>query len=187
MAEKKEVKPSALKAKGSKPKKVIAKKPAIKKPVAKKPVAKAPAAKSVEEKVIKVRKPRKAKGTGSSYEIMLRKQVELDAYKRQAKIELKKQYDEKLKEGEELKAHYQKLFGENIGSAPKAGKAGAQKLGKNSRGYTLDMVQSFLDQKDAGGTIKIEGKNATTVKRMQEAYNKAAVKDAESILEILKK
>ena len=139
-------------------KKVVAKKPVAKKPAAKKPVAKVPSAKPVAEQVVKARKTRKAKVSGSSYEIMLKKQAELDAYKKQAKIELKKQYDEKLKEAHELKAHYQKLFAENIDSAPKGRSVGAGKVGRSSRGYTLDQVQSFLDQKNAGGKIKINGK-----------------------------
>jgi hypothetical protein len=183
MAKTKTAKPTA--AKSAKPKTAAANKPAVKKPDVKKPVAKIPAPKPEEEKVIKTRKPRKVKVAGSSYEIMLKKQAELDAYKKQAKIELKKQYDEKLKEGDELKAHYQKLFGESIGSAPKAQKGGAKKAGKPSRGFTLEQIESFLSQKDAGGKIKIEGKNATGVARIKAAYDKSSDKDAESILEII--
>lgn len=180
-------KTSAAKAKTTKSKKVVAKKPATKKPVAKATVVKAPAAKPIENKIVKVRKPRKVKIASSSYELMLKKQAELDAYKKQAKIELKKQYEEKLKEAEELKAHYQKLFSENIGSAPKAGKAGANKVGKVSRGYTLDQIESFLSQKDSGGKIKIEGKNATGVARIKAAFEKSSSKDAKSILEFINK
>jgi hypothetical protein len=168
--------------------KTVAKKPIAKKPVARKAAPKAKAEKPIPvSPATKVRKPRKAKVASSSYETMLKKQAELDAYKKQAKIELKKQYDEKLKEAHELKAHYHKLFAENIDSAPKGRSVATKKAGRNSRGYALDQVQSFLDQKDAGGKIKIEGKNATTVKRMQDAYNEAKSKDAESILAILNK
>jgi hypothetical protein len=180
-------KPKNAVAKKPAAKKTVAKKASAKKSVAKKPVAKVPAANPAEEQVVKVRKPRKVKGTGSSYEIMLKKQSELDAYKKQAKIELKKQYDEKLKGAEELKAHYQKLFGESIGSAPKAGKAGAKKAGKVSRGYTLEQIESFLSQVDAGGKIKIKGKNAAGVARIKAAYDKAPNKDAKSILDIINK
>lgn len=180
-------KTSAVKAKTTKAKKALAKKPAVKKPMAKATVAKALAAKPIDEKVVKVRKPRKTKAAGSSYEMMLQKQTELDALKKQAKIELKKQYEEKLKEGEELKAHYQKLFGESIGSAPKALKGKGKKVGKVSRGYTLDQIESFLSQKDAGGKIKIDGKNATGVARIKAAYDKSPGKDAHSILEFINK
>jgi len=185
MAKTKTAKPTS--AKSAKPKAAAANKSAVKKPAADKPAAKVPSPKPEEEKAVKVRKPRKVKAAGSSYEIMLKKQAELDAYKKQAKIEIKKQYDEKLKEGEELKAHYQKLFGESIGSAPKAQKGGAQKAGKPSRGFTLEQIESFLSQKDAGGKIKIEGKNATGVARIKAAYDKSSEKDAESILEIINK
>jgi hypothetical protein len=179
-------------AKTVKPKKAVAKKPAARKPatkksVVKKPSAKAPASKPIEEKVVKIRKPRKAKVLVSSYETMLRKQAELDAYKKQAKIELKKQYDEKLKEASELKVHYHKLFSENIDSAPKGRSAGVKKAASRARGYSLEQVQSFLDQKTAGGKIKIAGKNATSIKRMQKAFDQSKDKDAESVLAVLNK
>jgi len=180
-------KTSASKAKTTKAKKPVAKKPVVKKPVAKATAAKAPAAKPIEEKVVKARKARKVKIASSSYEMMLKKQAELDAYKKQAKIELKKQYEEKLKEGEDLKANFQELVGESIGSAPRTPKAKGKKVGKGSRGYTLNQIESFLSQKDSGGKIKIEGKNATGVARIKAAYDKSAGKDAKSILEIINK
>ena len=157
-----------------------------KKPV-KKPAApkKAPAVKPVVAEA-KVRKPRKPKSDlGSSFEIMLKKQAELDAYKKQAKIDLKKQYDDKLKEAEALKAQYEKLFGEKLDAPAKVQKVRAKRA--PAKGFTLSQVESYLEQLAAGGKIKIAGKNAKTVAKMKDAYDKATTKDAKSILELLNK
>jgi hypothetical protein len=51
----------------------------------------------------------------------------------------------------------------------------------------LDQVQSFIDQFNEGGKISIPGKNAITIARIKDAYNKSSAKDAESILEVLSK
>lgn len=157
-----------------------------KKPV-KKPAApkKAPVVKPVVAEA-KVRKPRKAKSDlGSSFEIMLKKQAELDAYKKQAKIDLKKKYDDKVKEAESLKAQYEKLFGEKLDAPAKVQKVKAKRA--PAKGFTLSQVESYLEQLAAGGKIKIAGKNAKTVAKMKDAYDKAATKDAKSILELLTK
>jgi hypothetical protein len=193
MAEKKVVKQNPAKDKTTKPKAVTAKQPA---PKAKAKVAKKPVPKAVKKiaavpapKPIKVRKTRKAKNAISSYENLLKKESELEAAKKLAKNELRKEYDDFLNHADSIKDKYKKLFGESIESAPrKARKVGGRKsTGKPSRGYTLDQIESYINQKDSGGKIKIEGKNATGVARIKAAYDKSPNKDAKSILEFINK
>jgi hypothetical protein len=193
MAEKKVVKPNPAKGTTSKPKAVAVKKPA---PKAKAKVAKKPAPKAVKKitaapapKPVKVRKTRKAKNAISSYENLLKKESELETAKKLAKNELRKEYDAFLNQADSIKDKYKKLFGESIESAPrKTRKVGGRKsTGKAKRGYTLEQIESFLSQKDSGGKIKIEGKNATGVARIKAAFDKSPNKDAKAILEFINK
>lgn len=176
----------------SKPKVIKAKpatvaKPKVKVVKAAKPAPKALEAKApVEVKVKKARGPnKKAKGSLAAYENLLKHEAELEKARKAAKSELKGEYDNFLKEADEIKVKYQKLFNESIGSAPKAkGKSAGAK--KTKSGYTLDQVQAYIDQFASGGKIKIPGKNATGIKRIKDAFDKAKDKDAESMLELLK-
>jgi hypothetical protein len=185
MAESKLNKPAATKAKVAKPKtaktKVAAKKPA--------PKAKAKVeVKKPEAKVVKQRRPRKVKDALSNYATLLKKQAEIEAIKRQAKAELKKHYDSKIREADAIRAQYKELFGEAMDSTPRIARKGKVRKGAvKARGYTLSQVQSYLDQRDSGKAIKVEGKNATGIKRIKEAYEKADPKDAKTILAILSK
>jgi hypothetical protein len=79
------------------------------------------------------------------------------------------------------------LFNENIDSAPKGRHVGVKKASSKLRGYTNDQIQSFLDKKDAGSKIKIEGKNETSIKRIQKAFDQSRDKDAKSVLAELNK
>ena len=146
----------------------------------KKTVAKAPVAETKEKKTRAYN--RKPKG---SFADLLKKQVELEKAKNGAKVDLKRQYENLLKESEQIRAHYKKLFNESIESAPKVRGAGAKKA--PSRGYTLEQVKLFIEQTENGGTIKIPGKNSTGIKRINAAYVKAKNKDAESVLALLNK
>lgn len=153
------------------------------KPAAKVPVAKAPI---VGEKARKVRSyTRKPKGSLAAFENLLKHEAELEKARKAAKAELKGEYDKFLKEADEVKAKYQKLFNESISSAPKAKKPTvARKNGKRS--FSLGQVQSFIDQTAKGVKIKIPGKNAIGIKKIKDAYDRATDKDAESVLELLK-
>jgi hypothetical protein len=198
MAEKKVAESSRNKAKVAKPKKATAKKPIFKakpkaasgkttstaKPKAGKKVSPVPAVRTV--KVTRARKPKSAL---SSYANLLKKESKLEAARKYAKNELRKEYDDSLKKADSVKGKYKELFHESIESAPrKARKAGGGKsTGKAKRGYTLDQIDSFLSQVDAGGKIKIDGKNATGVARIKAAYDKSPSKDAKSILVFLTK
>ena len=171
MAEKK-----VVKAKPASKAKVAKAKPAAKpkakatpKPEPKTPVVKAP----VEVEVKKARGPnKKAKGSLAAYENLLKHEAELEKARKAAKSELKGEYDNFLKQADEIKAKYQKLFNEGIGSAPKPkGKSAGAK--KTKSGYTLDQVQAYIDQFTGGGKIKIPGKNATGIKRIKDAFDKA--------------
>ena len=121
-----------------------------------------------------------------AYENLLKHEAGLEKARKAAKAELKSEYDGFIKQADEIKVKYQKLFNENIGSAPKAkGKTtGAKKNGWKT--FTLDQVQTFIDQTNNGEKIKIPGKNAIGVKKIQAAYDKAKNKDAETVLELLK-
>jgi hypothetical protein len=174
-------------------KKGFAAKPVVKAKVAKaaiktKTTVKTSQAKSpVEVKVKKVRGPnKKAKGSLAAYENLLKHESELEKARKAAKAELKSEFDGFLRQADEIKAKYQKIFNESISSAPK-GKAKATGAKKSSKGgYTLDQVQAYIDQSASGGKIKIPGKNATGIARIKAAYDKAKDKDAESVLELLK-
>jgi hypothetical protein len=198
MAEKKVAESSTAKGKVAKPKKVIAKKPVVKakpkdvnkklsskaKPKAAKKVAPAP-----EAKTFKVTRARKAKSALSSYANLLKKENELEAARKLAKNELRKEYDGFLKKADSVKGKYKELFHEPIESAPgKNRKVGGRKsTGKAKRGYSLEQIKSFLSQKDNGGKIKIEGKNATGLARIKAAYDESPSKDAKSILDFINK
>jgi hypothetical protein len=182
-------KPKTIKA-ASTVKKGFAAKPAVKAKVVKtapkaKVAVKTPEAKSpIEVKVKKARGPnKKAKGSLAAYEHLLKQESELEKARKAAKAELKSEHDGFLKQAEEIKVKYQKLFNENIGSAPKGKVTGAK---KTKTGYTIDQVQAYIDQSAEGKEIKIPGKNVTGVKRIKEAFEKAKNKDAESVLELLK-
>jgi hypothetical protein len=137
-------------------------------------------------KVEEVKKPRKTRKAKSSFDELLKKQSELNVIKKAAKIELKKDYDAKMKEADDIKNQYKDLFDEDIKSAPSKSNGAKQGSAKNKK-LTLDQVQSFIDQFNEGGKITITGKNAITVARIKEAYDKSLAKDAESVLQVLNK
>jgi hypothetical protein len=146
---------------------------------AKKPEVKAP----VILKVKKARGPnKKAKG---SFAELIKIQNQYEEAKRGAKSELRKEYDNLIKDSEKIKAQYKELFGEVIEGAPKAkGKtAAANRSGKKA--FTLDQVQSYIDQTAQGKKVKIPGKNAVGVEKIKTAYDRAKEKDAESVLALL--
>jgi hypothetical protein len=177
MAVKKVAKPNLIKAK-------------TKASIVKKPVSKAKTkeeAISAEPKPVKVRKTRKSKDSLSSYANLLKKQKELVEAKKLAQTELRQKFDEYMKESDKVKEQYKKLFGETIESAPKGRKVAAKKATGRARGFSLDQIESFLNQVDNGGKIKIEGKNATGIARIKAAYEKSPDKGAESILAFLNK
>jgi hypothetical protein len=179
-------KPKVVKAKpAAKPKTKVVKAAPKAKVAEKSPDVKAP----VPAKVRKTRGAnKKAKGSLVAYENLLKHEAELEKARKAAKSELKSEYDGFLKQADEIKAKYQKLFGESIGSIPKTkGKkkiSGAKKNGWKT--FTLDQVQSFIDQTNEGKPVKIAGKNSIGVAKIRAAYDKAKVKDAESVLELLK-
>jgi hypothetical protein len=198
MAEKKVTESSMAKVKVAKAKKVTAKKPIFKskpkvasgkttstaKPKAGKKVSPVPTVKTV-----KVTRARRTKSALSSYANLLKKESELEAARKHAKNELRKEYDGFLKKADSVKGKYKELFHEPIESAPrKARKAGGGKsTGKAKRGYTLEQIESFLSQVDAGGKIKVDGKNATGVARIKAAFDKSTSKDAKAILDFINK
>jgi hypothetical protein len=141
----------------------------------------------------KGRKPRKV--NVGSFSELLKKQAEIEAIKKRAKTELKELYEDKLKEADAIKKQYSELFREQIESAPAkrgrkvAAKVSGEKPKAKSRGFTVEQVGSFIQQKESGldvAKIKIAGKNITGVKRIDAAYEKANEKDAKSVLQLLK-
>ena len=150
------------------------------KAVAKKTVAGAPVA----VKVKKVRGPNRVKARGSFAELQ-KIQAQYEEAKKDVRADLKKQYEKLTKEADALKAQYKGLFNENIESAPKS--RGAGKTQKSAgKGFTLDQIQTFIDQTSEGKTVKIPGKNAISIAKIKAAYDKSKNKDAESVHELLK-
>jgi hypothetical protein len=151
------------------------------------PKAIKPEVKAVAKAVVrKARSPQKAKG---SFADLIKKQAELEEVKKEAKAELKKQYDSLLKEAESIKGQYKGLFDESIESAPKPRGGRARKAGGRVPGvvpFTLEEVKSFVGQKEAGmDKIKIQHRRPKSVARMEDAYRRS--EDAEEILRILNK
>jgi histone H1/5 len=187
-----------VKAKPAPKAKVVTAKPASKPKVAAKPKAKAPSKpapkvqtkKPVAKAPVAIKKAKKTraytKKPKGTFADLIKKQAELEEIKKGAKADLKKQYENHLKEAEKVKVQYKELFAENL-DAPS--KARAKATGKKKNGwktFTLDQVQSFIDQTTEGKPVKIPGKNAIGVKKIQAAYDKAKNKDAESVLALLK-
>jgi hypothetical protein len=195
MAIKRQAKPSAARAKA--PKSIKAKpasKPAAKKAKPLPGPTEAPKA----EKPVKAYKPRQAKGGLSSFADLLKKQSELETIKKQAKAELRKAYEDKVKEADGIKKQYSELFSESLETLPKARKArrASPKVPKAKpakRGaiapYTAAEISAFIEQKDEGidvKKIKIAGRRVKSVQKIDQAYDKADTKDAESILDLLR-
>lgn len=152
-----------VKAKPAPKPKVVKTKPAAKPKtkVAPKLASTAPEAKApVKAKVRKARGPnKKSKGSLVAYENLLKHEAELEKARKAAKLELKSEFDGFLKQADEIKVKYQKLFNENIGSAPK-GKAKSTGAKKNGwKTFTLDQVQTLL-------TKPIMGKRSRFQERM---------------------
>ena len=172
----------AVKAKVAKAKVVKAKraKTVAAKPVAKKPIAKAPLA---EKKVRKTRGPNKAKGTFTD---LLKIQSQLENAKKGAKADLKKQYESLIKESEKIKAQYKNLFSENIESAPKVRATVGEKAVKKVAGgkpFSLKEIQDFVEQKKEGIPIKLAGRRAKSVEKIEVAFKKT--EEPDEILKIL--
>jgi hypothetical protein len=166
-------------------------------------VAKPKEEKKISERTIVARKtrgPRKARAV-KGFDELLKKQAELESVTKKAKSELRKEYDKTLQHAESLKDQYKSLFREAIDIvSPKASRA--TKVAKATRGggprvrrtgavapITEAEVESFIEQKEQGlsiDNIKIPGRRIKSVKRIDDAYNKADVKDANSIREMLK-
>jgi len=190
---KKETKPNSKKSRSAaKPKQttgaVSAAKPAVKagtkagKASPEKPMAIAPQAKDKQSRAY----TRKAKG---SFAELIKKQAELEEIKKGAKADLKKQYDDLLKDAAKVGDQYKLLFGDSIASAPKAkAAAGAKKAaGKlpGAQAFSRKEVDDFIDQKKAGAEVKIDGRRLKSIARMEAAYNES--QDADEILRILNK
>jgi hypothetical protein len=152
------------------------------------------------EKSAKAYQPRKAASGLASYADLLKKQAELETIKKQAKAELRKAYEDKVKEAEDIKKQYAELFAESIGAQPKAAKARpagakprAAKRGAAKRGaiapYTAVEIGSFIEQKEEGvdlPKIKIAGRRIKSIKKIDEAYEKSEAKDVDSVLKLLR-
>jgi hypothetical protein len=146
------------------------------------------------EKPAKVYKPRKAASGLSSYADLLKKQSELETIKKQAKAELRKAYEDKVKEADGIKKQYSSLFDESIDSLPKIKKArqvgvkrGAAKKGAAAP-YTAAEIDSFIEQKEQGidaQKIKLSGRRIKSIRKIDEAYERSDAKDADSLLELL--
>jgi hypothetical protein len=131
----------------------------------------------------KARKPRaySRKGKGSFAEL-LKKQAELEEIKKGAKADLRKQYEDLIKESEKINDQYRELFNEAIGPAPKARtlkikKTPAQKI------ITKKEVEDFIDQKASGITSKNKGRKPKSLARMEVAFKET--QDADGMLKIL--
>lgn len=157
-----------------------------------KPQKPAPTAQASEAEPTEIKTRKSRKNGIASYAELLKKQAEFESIKKKAKGELRKQYDAKIAEADEIKKRYSDLFGEPIDSAPrkeKGKKTAAPARKTRPRGFSLEQIESFIEQKDSGidlGKIKIAGKNITGVKKIDAAYEKAEDKDAKAILELLK-
>jgi hypothetical protein len=183
-------------------------KPAIKARAGRKLTAKIAKSKKEEKKewlekpiaVRKTRGPQKARAL-KGFDELLKKQAELEAVTKKAKSELRKEYEKTLQHAESLKDQYKNLFYEAIDTvSPKATRA--NKVTKATRGVgkrirttgavapiTEAEVESFIEQKEQGlstDRIKISGRRIKSVKRIDDAYNKADTKDAKSIRELLR-
>lgn len=198
------IKKSESKSKAANAPKVPAKsKPAVKSKVAAKKTSAVKAIKPAaspsekvptDEKPAKaVRKTQKAK-VSSSYSELLKQQTKLDEIKKNIKADIFKAYEEKAKEMAELAKEYHSLFQEDITKAKKAPKGiKADRKGKGSKGagkskFSHAQIESFIEQKTQGidvSKIKIDGKNAISVRHISEAYDKSDTKDVDSILALL--
>jgi hypothetical protein len=134
-------KPKIVKAKpAAKPKAKATSKSAAKPVVFKAPEVKAPVAKKTRAYT------RKPKG---SFADLIKKQAELEEIKKGAKADLRKQYENHLKEADKVKAQYQELFHELLLASVKGKSVVPRKSAKG--GYTLDQVQAYIDQSSNGG------------------------------------
>jgi hypothetical protein len=129
----------------------------------------------------------KARARGGFAEL-IRIQSQYEEAKKGAKADLKREYEDLIKEADRIKAQYKGLFDESIESAPKAKAARAPKAPGKVQGlkpFTMKEVENFIDQKKTGAAIKIKGRRAKSIARMQEAYGES--EDADDILKLLNK
>jgi hypothetical protein len=138
------------------------------------------------------------KASVPAFEDFRKMQGELEATKKKAMADMRKSIDAALGEADGLKKQYAELFGEKFDSSPKAGspkvakaktkaKAKTAKVA-SSRAISKEQVEAFLEQKSQGidvKSIKVKGKNAIGVEKINAAYDKAETKDAQSILALL--
>ena len=170
--------PKAVKARQAKDDKIVAKPKA--KPLAKRSVGQAPLA---EGKARKTRGPNKTKGTFAD---LLKIQTRFEIAKKDAKADLKKQYESLIEEAEKIKSQYVELFSESIESAPKAKTTGVKKAKAKAAGaksFTLKEIGDFIEQKKAGLPIKLAGRRAKSIEKMELAYKKT--EEPEEILKAL--
>jgi len=140
-------------------------------------------------------KPRKARGLRrvkalKGFEEILKKQAELDAATKKAKAGLKKEYERAQKQADAIKEQYKALFKESIETAsPKAARGGRKARAAGAAGpFSKAEVESYIEQKENGISIdkmKIAGRRIKSIKRIEDAYNRAADKGSDSILAIL--
>jgi hypothetical protein len=152
--------------------------------------------KGIPEQPVTVKRARRSQRVKAlkGFDELFKKQAELEAATKNAKSELRKEYDKTLQHAESLKDQYKSLFHEAIDTAsPKATKV-TRGGGKRVRTtgavapITEAEVESFIEQKEQGlsvDKIKISGRRIKSVKRIDDAYNKADTKDAKSIREML--
>jgi hypothetical protein len=176
-------------------KKVIVKKPAVKKAAAKsvKKVPKAPkkASKASSPKVKATRKPRVTKIKITGFEEIMKAKAELIAVTSKAKKQLQTEYAKAVAQAEAIKAQYKDLFDESIETKATKAKRGAGKARKTGvvAPITKAEIESFIEQKEEGfalADIKISGRRTKSIKKIADAYSKAEIKDAASVLALLK-
>jgi hypothetical protein len=139
------------------------------------------------EAAANARKPRaySRKGKGSFAEL-LKKQAELEEIKKGAKADLRKQYEDLIKESEKINDQYRELFNEAIGPAPQARTVKIKKTPRKAPAkkiITKQEVEDFIDQKASGITSKNKGRKPKSLARMEVAFKET--QDADEMLKIL--
>jgi hypothetical protein len=140
--------------------------------------------------VKKTRGPRKIKAI-KGFEEIAKKQAELEAVTRKAKTGLKKEYEKAIKQAEAIKEQYRTIFHESIETAsPKAARGGRRvRTNGAAAPFTKAEVESYIEQKENGITIdkiRIAGRRIKSIKRIENAYDQATDKNADSVLALLK-
>jgi len=109
--------------------------------------------------------------------------AKLEKAEAEAKEEQRNIFKKKMNEANTLAAKFRELFGEDIDTKKKKNKP-AKEAAKSSP-ISLDEIKAFIAQKTEGKEIVLKGRRKASIKKIEEAYEVADTKDAESVMALL--